>query len=349
MSEVEVADSWGPVRRALVLWALFFVPVMLYVGAFNGITCSNDGSHYALLRSFVDDRSPIIDRFIDFTEKNDFSERGGHYYSDRPPGTAVLAAPLYVLGRALQSVTPEVPSKWDAGNRALLWLLLAPALALWLVGLLYFRLERGLGARPLFALLCCGAVLFGSPAFKYGTVLFSHAFSACMVFAAVFFGMRTERYAWRSALLHGAVLGACVAVEYQNAVVVVIVGAWLFLTGRVRRWDSVLVMAAGVLLLIGPLMLYFKLAFGGWLSTSYSARTADPWSQSIGSTFSGPMLHGLLGCSGRSMASEWAGSRASPTSSSASPGSPWPSRRNSVPCCSRSRSSSGWCFSLRTT
>jgi hypothetical protein len=286
----------GVVMNNFYRWCgVFIVVPILYVSAFNGVTCSNDGSHYALLRSLLDTGSPVIDNFVKFTEYNDYSRYGDHFYSDRPPGTAVLAAPFYRVGSVLPIPVPAPPSKHDAGNPALFWLLLAPACAAWLTGYVFFLLQRRLGVRPGFALLSCCALLIGSVLWKYGTILFSHAFSACLVLGGVYIAMTTSRWTVQKALALGVVLGASVAVEYQNAVFVLIVVGWVILDRGARSWKLAIGLAIGLAVVGVPLLFYFKTFFGGWFSTSYSARVGDLWARDIVSTFSGNMLHGLRG------------------------------------------------------
>lgn len=279
-----------------VFWLLFLLPGFLYFSAFNGITSSNDGSHYALLRAVVDTGSPVVDPFLDYTERNDYSRYGDHYYSDRPPGTAILAAPFYLIGRALSDISPAIPSKWDAGNRAIGFMLLAPTCALFLLTFLFYRMQRRLlGVRPFYALLGSTAFLLATPAWKYGTSLFSHAFSACLIFGSVYLAMQMDPLGKTRASLLGLLLGASVAVEYQNAVVVLVVGLWVLGTRRIRTRETLFAFVAGGAAVAIPLLLYFKTCFGGWFSTSYSARVNDPWSRSIIATFSGSILDGLVG------------------------------------------------------
>ena len=82
------------------LWGLFAFLLVLYSAGSLGIVCSNDGSHYALVRSLGDRASGSIDRYVHYTGFLDVSHFRGHWYSDRPPGTAVLALPFYLLGKA---------------------------------------------------------------------------------------------------------------------------------------------------------------------------------------------------------------------------------------------------------
>ncbi len=285
--------SWrGAIRGPALVALVGFVPAALYVAAFNGITCSNDGSHYALLRSIADTGSPVVDRYVAFTEHNDVSSANGHFYSDRPPGTAVLALPFYFLGRVLPA--PQVPSKWDAGNRGLFWVLLAPMASVFLLAWLFWRQQLALGVRPLFAVTGVLTLLLATTLWKYGTVLFSHGLCASLVFASVAMAMRREPLGWKAALGTGLMLGTLPTLEYQMSVPVAVTGLWLLLSRRVRGAGAVAALVGGGALALAALLLYFKLNFGGWFATSYSARVNDPWTTASG-TFARSMAEGFVG------------------------------------------------------
>ncbi len=119
MSMVEcISSSLNPgisaVRSSLPGWSIplliFLTVSSIYFAALSGVTSSNDGSHYALVRALVDRRSFEIAPYLEFTEHQDYSLNGERRYSDRPPGTALLAAPLYALGTLSPAPNVPVPS-----------------------------------------------------------------------------------------------------------------------------------------------------------------------------------------------------------------------------------------------
>lgn len=74
----------------LIATALFAGLSFVYFITLAGITSSNDGSHYALLRTMVDNRAFALRQFDDFAEGNDVAiAPEGRLFSDRPPGTAI--------------------------------------------------------------------------------------------------------------------------------------------------------------------------------------------------------------------------------------------------------------------
>jgi hypothetical protein len=83
-------------RTDWIISILLFIGLSsLYFATTSGITSSNDGSHYALTRTLVKSGSFALKSFDDYAEGNDIAVRDGVLYSDRPPGTALLAALLY--------------------------------------------------------------------------------------------------------------------------------------------------------------------------------------------------------------------------------------------------------------
>ena len=83
----ERAERLSPFVAAALLFALFAV----YYRPGPALS-PNDGSHQALLKALVLDHTFCIDRHVADTMHVDYSVHGGHYYSDRAPGTAFMAA-----------------------------------------------------------------------------------------------------------------------------------------------------------------------------------------------------------------------------------------------------------------
>jgi 4-amino-4-deoxy-L-arabinose transferase-like glycosyltransferase len=289
-------------RRDLGYAAALFVAVSsLYYATLSGITCSNDGSHYALVRAIAEHGRAEISEFSEYTQDNDVAKVGALLYSDRPPGTALLTVPMYWLGRML-TVSPRVlPSRHDADNPALIYALLVPV---WLgagtVVLLFLWLRR---AQVSAEAACAAALAFalGTIQWKYSSVLFSHAASGFAVFAAFALLTQSERATRvepRLAALLGFTLGASVGIEYSNLLYLLLAAGFLWLRrDRLRELrgaaPSLAAFALGALVPLAALMTYNSLLFGGPLHTSYSASATYPWAGSLAETFSQPIRLGV--------------------------------------------------------
>ncbi|MBI5829160.1 MAG: hypothetical protein HZB20_06385 [Chloroflexi bacterium] len=119
-------------------WILFAVISTVYFATIAGITSSNDGSHFALVRAIVDHRSFEISDYLEFTENQDYALRGDLRFSDRPPGTALLAAPLYALSTLLPGPLAPLASKHDPQNPRVMYAVLLSVLAAGATAALFF-------------------------------------------------------------------------------------------------------------------------------------------------------------------------------------------------------------------
>jgi hypothetical protein len=296
---------------ALILFAgLSFI----YFATLSGITSSNDGSHYALLRTMVENRTFTLNQFDDFAEGNDVAVTpDGRLFSDRPPGTALASVPFYLLGGLLPDA-PLAQSRHDAANPRLAYVLLLPVFAGAGAVVLLYALQRHLGIGRAAAL---SAVLFfalGTTHWKYSAVLFSHALSGLLVVSSVYLVLllvdgRLDGWPWYALL--GFILGFAVVVEYSNAPLVVVVGAfWLWRTWpRAARQPlaTALPWLAGGALPATFLAWYNTANFGGPLTTSYTYAINYPWAGSFAATFSFPLLPGLRALLWRGEGGGWCG------------------------------------------
>ncbi|MFQ5408456.1 MAG: hypothetical protein ACE5FI_08580 [Anaerolineales bacterium] len=285
-------------RRVSLL--IFLAVSSVYFATVSGITSSNDGSHYALLRALVDEGRFEIPTYAQYAEGNDLARVGDQVYSDRPPGTALLAAPLYIVGRALPPVGRALPSRHDAGNPALVYVMLLPVLAGAAAVVIFNALLVRWGVRPAVALLTSLTLAFGTIHWKYSSVLFSHAPSALLVLLAVWIALRAG---WLGGLRTGTAfglgfaLGLSVLVEYSNLVFAVLVVLFVCAPARmrpVRTWRRAgMALAAGALLPAAFLAYYNTVNFGAPWTTSYAYAVNYPWAASLATTFDFPLLAGL--------------------------------------------------------
>ncbi len=301
-------DPKATTQRAdrLIAFLLFVSLSAVYFATLGGITSSNDGSHFALLRTMIANRTFELRQFDDFAEGNDVAiTPDGRLFSDRPPGTALAAIPFYLLGGPLPDpATPfpsaAAPSRHDAANPRLPYVLLLPVFAGAGAAALLYGLLRRLGIRRAASLTAVLFFALGTTHWKYSTVLYSHALSAFLIVLAVSLALRLgewKRAGWGWHALLGFVLGASVVVEYSNALLVIVVGLfWLW-----RAWpaafrrplSTVLPLVLGGLLPAAFLGWYNEVNFGGPFTLSYTYAVNYPWAGAFATTFSFPLLPGL--------------------------------------------------------
>ncbi len=280
---------------------LFLIFSALYFATASGITSSNDGSHYALTRAIVENGRFELPPFDNYAEGNDVAIVGDRLYSDRPPGTAVTATLFYLLGEIMPEPLALLPSRHDAANPVLPYVMLLPV---WVgagtLVLLYILLRRLQVAKPA-ALLACLVLSLGTVHWKYSSVLFSHALSAFLVMLAVYLALELVQQPEGTWVRYGAlglVLGWAVVVEYSNGLLVLLIVLFVLVWGirpsRPRRLLSVLAPFVLAGLLPAAFLAYYNnVNFGSPFTLSYAYAINYPWAGEFATTFSTPLLAGL--------------------------------------------------------
>ncbi len=156
----------------------------------------------------------------------------GHFYSNKPPGTSLIAVPVYFVTYHLERAFGFDPDHWWVLN-VNLWLCsmftvgLASAIAvvlLWRIGADLFPGNKGaaLGAAVLFG--------FGTTFFPFGTLLFDHNLTTALLLGA-FLSIRRDR-----AILAGALAGVAAVTNYLAALPGVAFGIWALARRRSHAW-----------------------------------------------------------------------------------------------------------------
>ena len=297
------APSLGAALALALLACLYFA-----LTAADGIISTNDGSHYALTKALAVDGTAQIDPYVNYgaiqppkgtpttDDYRDVSARDGHFYSDRPPGTAFLAVPFYWLGELVSRISGRRDLDFPLRYVTMLPPLLGAATALAL-----YWLARGLGAGRSAATLTAGSAALTTLLLKYATLLYSHiagALFATAALAAILLAERRPGRSWPLAL-GGALLGWSAVTEYPNLLLIVPVGLyvlWCAWCGPAPRGFAPrgplvfsLAWAVPILILAG----YDWLAFGAPWHTSYTYQYYFEWSRSPLTTYVTPPLTGL--------------------------------------------------------
>lgn len=290
----------------LICAALFLCLSALYFATAAGITSSNDGSHYALTRAIAEQGRFEIGRYDSYAEGNDLARRDGKLFSDRPPGTAMVASLFYTVGRWLPAPPDLLPSRHDAENPLLFYVMLLPAWAGAGTVVILYRLLRDLEISIFGALTTSLMFGLGTAHWKYSSVLFSHALSSFTVMLSVYLIFRaTARAAsvsaihWTLPLFLGFVLGCAVLVEYSNALLVVVAVVYLLIAFGLLEHKRLLLhmglLVAGGAIPAAFLAYYNTVNFGGPFTLSYAYAINYPWAGDFRSTFNFPLAQGLRG------------------------------------------------------
>jgi hypothetical protein len=285
----------------LIAIFLFVASSSLYFATTSGITSSNDGSHYALVRTMAENRSFALEQFDDYAEGNDVAiTEDGRLFSDRPPGTALLGTLFYSAGNWLPGAPAALPTRHDAGNPRMVLLMMLPAWAGAGTVVLLYAVMRELALSRAAALTASLMFALGTVHWKYSSVLFSHALSSFLVMLSLFLTIRVGRRRdvhWGSSLLLGIILGYSVLVEYSNALLVLIVMGYLFWQQRPFSFGKLITLfgplIAGGLFSAVFLAFYNNANFGSPVRLSYAFAINYPWAGSFSTTFNYPLAAGL--------------------------------------------------------
>lgn len=222
---------------------------------------TQDKSRLALTQAIVEHGDVTIERY---GTPIDRARRGGHLYTDKAPGASLVAAPAVLAVRAAEQIAgrPRATTMWESTWRlhAVRTLVLAPFLLLlaWLAGRVAEGLAPGTGGAV--AVTLSLATLLGALA----TVLFAHVPETCLCFAA-FVAVATGRGARRAAVA-GALAGGAVLMDYEAALLVVALGAYVLVDRGLRPTLAYVAGGVPAALVLG---VYDTLAFGSPLRLSY--------------------------------------------------------------------------------
>lgn len=245
-------------RWAILLVFLAQAAVFPYFPALNSANeLSRLYTAYALVDGDIE-IGPSMSRFGDLGDKSKVADS---YYSDKPPGTAFVAAPGIGLRQAFGGQREVAPDLRIA--RLLAGVL--PTLILLLMLRIEMR-ERGVSA-PVRALAIATYGL-GTLGFTYSVLFYGHQLLAVLLYGT-WFALRRERIGPARATVVGFLAGMCVTTEYQSAVYLVPL-ALVFLLRARPLVPSLGAAMAGAAVPLTALGMFHAAAFGAPWKTGYS-------------------------------------------------------------------------------
>ena len=249
--------------------------LVLCYGFFRQLPRANEYSRYDLVLAFINDHTTRIDPYHENTGDKAFYN--GHYYSDKAPGSALLAAPVYALLRSVSSLAGADPPAPELVMHVLTFA--ASGLPTVLLAILLLRFLRPLVGEP-WALTMVVAYALGTIAFPFATMYFGHAASAFFLFAAFYLLWRArENHRVWIPLLAGIMAGWAVLTEYPTALGVAVLFVYCLRLGR----QSVALFIVGGLPLLAVLLGYNWISFDHpfRLGYQYEVNFADVQSQGL--------------------------------------------------------------------
>lgn len=260
-------------------WAAALVVAYLYVFPYYpSIRSANELPRVYLVMAMADHGTFAIDRGVRrWGETVDVSPHGGHQYSNKAPGSSMLAVPGYLALKAATTITAgRAPTLAETFWICRLTTGVIPSLLFLLLLARYLaRVFPGpAGAGPRRATLAIYAL--GSMALTYSVLFISHQLSAVCAGTAWLCAAEVIDDPRRSArwmLAAGFAAGAAPLCDYQGLFALVPVAVWAtvgLLRAR-RGWTPFAWAALGAALPIAALLVYHDICFGSPLTTGYAA------------------------------------------------------------------------------
>lgn len=240
-------------RRVAI--ALFVLALGSYAYTFGGGGW-NQNATFALVRSIVESHTFAIDAYAKTT--GDVSFSGEHVYSNKPPGAALLAVPLYAALLAVEHAMGVDPAlfKVTTANAYVCTVAVCGVLGALIPAalFLYGRMSGLANRRRLIGVAL--VIALGTPLFGYATALFVHVPSASLLFLAFVLAVGGRPGA------AGFLAGLAVATNYLCGPPAMLIALCLLMRPRL-----LLRYAAGAVLPLVVLAAYQFIAFGSVLAT----------------------------------------------------------------------------------
>ncbi len=280
-SRTPVVSARRPRQRNIGAGSVILILFLAYCYFIPRGAMWNADTRIFLAASIVDQGQLSIDPYEQFT--GDKAAHDGHYYSDKAPGSSLLAVPVYLFVKLtlyqgktnyLQLLDVSDAKRTDFLARYLMTLLLVGLPSAFLGGLLFrFLALLGLGLRGRM-LLTLGYGL-GTIAFAFSTVFFGHQIAALLLFAAFYllFSIQQGKISRWHYLTAGLLAGYAIITEYPTALIVGCLALYAFY--HTRNWRSMLLFGGGMLPPLSIAAVYNTLCFGGPFSQGY-ANLAGP-------------------------------------------------------------------------
>lgn len=248
-----------------VALAIYLLPMFPHGGSANELT------RWATAASLIEKGSFEISWTEDLIGKNvDTAVVEDKVYSNKAPGIAVIAAPIYAFTRVF--IGPP-----DTSNIRISWFAMRFVVATLPLLLFAFWLYRREADE--FAI---AALLFATPLFLYSLLLFSHVFAAVLIYFAFRFLYDNRVIQPRNCVYAGVLSGLAAVSEFPAVIAVAVFGAGLLFTEKRDRMRCLSSFALGGAPFAIFLLIYNYAIFGSPFSMSYAHESFPEWAAVAG-------------------------------------------------------------------
>jgi hypothetical protein len=281
---------------------LAFVSFAYFISSAN-LTCSNDGSHFALASAIVEEGRVEIYNFLGYTRMVDYCLKDGAYYSDRPPGLALMSLPFYAAGKFIREMKI---ARFFTGreNISEVFVMFLPNISGTAVVLLLFMFCVFFGFDYKTGILTSLICAFATPVWIESTRFFSHQLSMMLVFAAAYCAVtmkKIDHTSLRQVIRVSVLLALASIVEIQNILFSGAFLAYLLLSKKIGARDMrdkrvLLNLAIGILVfaaVYAMLFFYNFIAFERFTIKSNLYNPLFPEEKGLLTSLSGNVLTGI--------------------------------------------------------
>jgi hypothetical protein len=228
----------SPAGEVLILFALWGILFVFFYSLNAGITCTNDGSHFALIKSLTENGTAALGGSA-LIAAHDSAFYKGRRFADRNPGLALIA---YVFAKALtplrsyftsMEMDPYYMTRGGGSNILLATVMLIPPLCGSLLFLVLYRIFRQFTVNGLLALPASIILILSSLTLRYSTVLYSHILATVLVAAGyLMFVQLYDTHRLRFLFWGHLLLATAVVVEHPTLLIYLAAIAFVLLTSR---------------------------------------------------------------------------------------------------------------------
>jgi 4-amino-4-deoxy-L-arabinose transferase-like glycosyltransferase len=206
----------------------------------------------------------------------DYSVVNGQYYSDKAPGSSILAAIVYYPIRYFENIF-HISQDVFAKMHLLTFLVIGLPSAF--AGMLIYKFSKRLSKSKFKAFLVTIAIALGTICFPFSTTFFGHQLAGSLLFTSFYLIFATKEQSKDGHIrllrlfLIGFLMGLAFQVEYLTAVIILPLIVYYFIVlwqnRQFKRVTNLIFPFLGGLLPIIVLMVYNKIVFGGVFKIGY--------------------------------------------------------------------------------
>jgi hypothetical protein len=227
-----------PVGEVLVLFVIWGILFVFFYSLNAGITCTNDGSHFALIRSLTENGTAALGGSA-LIAAHDSALYKGRRFSDRNPGLALIA---YVFAQALtplrscfvsMEMDPYYMFRGGGSNILLATVMLIPPLCGSMLFIVLYCIFRRFAVHSLLALPASLILILTSLTVRYSTVLYSHILATVLVAAGyLMFVLLYDTHRLRFLFWGHLLLATAVVVEHPTLLIYLAAIVFVVLVAR---------------------------------------------------------------------------------------------------------------------